>query len=101
MRTKAVRHTNFDQQETWIRSGEHSSILCRSLESAATIEIQEHKQPLLLVGPTFVGLLGAAQVSIPAPWDKRGMHMVGLVRRGRNHPRIKENLSGGVGLVTG
>ena len=27
--------------------------------------------------------------------------MVGLVRRGRNHPRIKENLSGGVGLVCG
>ena len=27
--------------------------------------------------------------------------MVGLVRWGRNHPRIKENLSGGVGLVCG
>jgi hypothetical protein len=25
--------------------------------------------------------------------------MVGLVRWGRNHPRIKENLSGGVGFV--
>jgi hypothetical protein len=25
--------------------------------------------------------------------------MVGLVRWGRNHPRIKENLSGGVGIV--
>ena len=30
---------------------------------------------------------------------KRGMHMVGLVRWGRNHPRIKEILSGGVGFV--
>jgi len=30
---------------------------------------------------------------------KRGMHMVGLVRWCRNHPRIKENLSGGVGFV--
>ena len=27
--------------------------------------------------------------------------MVGLVRWGRNHPRIKENLSGGVGMVCG
>jgi hypothetical protein len=27
--------------------------------------------------------------------------MVGFVRWGRNHPRIKENLSGGVGLVCG
>jgi len=27
--------------------------------------------------------------------------MVGLVRWGRNHPRIKECLSGGVGLVGG
>jgi hypothetical protein len=27
--------------------------------------------------------------------------MVGMVRWGRNHPRIKENLSGGVGLVCG
>jgi hypothetical protein len=27
--------------------------------------------------------------------------MVGLVRWCRNHPRIKENLSGGVGLVCG
>jgi hypothetical protein len=32
---------------------------------------------------------------------KRGMHMVGFVRWGRNHPRIKENLSGGVGLLCG
>jgi hypothetical protein len=32
---------------------------------------------------------------------KEGMHMVGLVRWRRNHPRIKENLSGGVGMVTG
>ena len=30
---------------------------------------------------------------------KRGMHTVGLVRWCRNHPRIKENLSGGVGFV--
>ena len=41
----------------------------------------------------------AARVSIPAPWIKRGMHMVGLVRWCRNHPRIKENLSGGLGFV--
>jgi hypothetical protein len=27
--------------------------------------------------------------------------MVGLVRWGRNHPRMKENLSGGVGLDCG
>jgi hypothetical protein len=27
--------------------------------------------------------------------------MVGLVRSGRNHPRIKECLSGGVGMVCG
>ena len=27
--------------------------------------------------------------------------MVGMVRWGRNHPRIKENLSGAVGLVCG
>jgi hypothetical protein len=32
---------------------------------------------------------------------KRGMRMVGFVRWCRNHPRIKENLSGGVGLVCG
>ena len=32
---------------------------------------------------------------------KRGMHMVGFVRWGRNHPSIKEILSGGVGLVRG
>jgi hypothetical protein len=25
--------------------------------------------------------------------------MVGVVRWGRNHPRIKENLSGGVGIL--
>ena len=30
---------------------------------------------------------------------RRGMHMVGLVRWGRNHLRIKENLSDGVGFV--
>ena len=29
------------------------------------------------------------------------MHLVGLVRWGRNHPRIKENLFGGVGFVCG
>jgi len=57
-KTEGVRHTNFDPQETWLRSGEHSSILCSSLESAATIENQEHKQPPLLVNPTFVGRPG-------------------------------------------
>jgi hypothetical protein len=30
---------------------------------------------------------------------KRGMRMVGLVRWCRIHPKIKENLSGGVGFV--
>ena len=29
------------------------------------------------------------------------LRVVGFVRWGRNHPRIKENLSGGVGLVCG
>jgi hypothetical protein len=32
---------------------------------------------------------------------KRGMHMVGFVRWGRNHPDFKENLSVGVGMVCG
>jgi hypothetical protein len=58
MRPGLVHQTNLDRQETWLRSGEHSSIPCRSLESAATIEIQGHKQPPLPAGPTFVGRSG-------------------------------------------
>ncbi len=58
MRAESVHQSNLGRQETWLRSGEHSSMLCRSLESAATIEIQGHKQPPLLAGATFVGRSG-------------------------------------------
>jgi hypothetical protein len=70
-----------------------------SFRGKATVGIHERERSILLSGPRVTGGPPGSRSSHLG--IKRGMHMVGLVRWGRNYPRIKEFPSGGVGMVCG
>jgi hypothetical protein len=77
-----------------LRRGEYFEFLRFSFHSGATIVIHERERSSTNRGPGGPPGSRSRHLGI-----KRGMHMVGLVRWCRNHPRMKENSSGGVGLV--
>ena len=70
---------------------EHFKNSLFSLWYHATFGNYERERSILLSGPP-----GSRSRHLGI---KRGMRMVGLVRWCRIHPKIKENLSGGVGFV--
>jgi hypothetical protein len=76
-----------------LRRGEYFEFLRFSFHSGATIVIHERERSSTNRGPP-----GSRSRHLGI---KRGMHIVGFVRWCRNHPRIKETLSGGAGLVCG
>jgi hypothetical protein len=91
VRPVAVRDVLQNQSGDGLRDGEYSENLRLSFHCAATVGIHERERSDSHSGPP-----GSRSRHLGI---KRGMHMVGFVRWCRNHPRIKENLSGGVGFV--
>jgi hypothetical protein len=91
MRPAAVRDALQNQSKGGLRNGESFEIIRISFLDTATFGIHERQR-----SDSFSGPPGSRSRHLGI---KRGMHTVGLVRWGRNHPRIKENLSGGVGFV--
>jgi hypothetical protein len=89
MRPVSVSFTRHNEPNVWFTYKENFESLLISGESTATIGIHERERSLC--GPP-----GSRSRHLGI---KRGMHMVGCVWWCRNHPRIKENLSGGVGFV--